>query len=70
MQQYSLNPSSLPVTEMAQTEVMREDGGGASHLDTAATQEGDGQVGGEQSGNGGAGSEVPCGGNGSDKNFL
>lgn len=73
MQQYSLSPSSLPITEMALTEVMGEDGGGAdgaSHLDTAAAKEGGGQVGGEQSGGGGAGSEVPCGGNGSDGNAL
>lgn len=63
MQQYSLSPPSLPVTELAQTEAMGEDGGGAdgtSHPDTG-TQEGNGQVEGEHSGDG---SEVSCGGNG------
>ena len=64
MQQYSLNLPSLPVTELPQTEAMGEDGGGAdgtSHPNSVATQEGNGQVEGEHSGDG---SEVSCGGNG------
>lgn len=73
MQQYSLNPSSLPVTELAQTEVNEKDGyggtAGASHLNTAtvATQEANRQVEGEDGGDGGTGREV-C--NGTDGNAL